>query len=760
MRNLICSLALLFSFSALHAQNYLKPYTGSNAKKLQKTEAAPSGDQLRDLAAAILQRGYSADDFPSLAKAIEQAEKDTVMVIVALNTKAFSVSDTLRRTAALWVYQGGRIKLERGVTFRIQGSFFAGPYQVFEGAGSVVFDDGAVEHVFPQWWGAVGDSATNSTAAFQKAAAAFASKGTVRVPAGVYRIDDKINFSSNTNWIAERATIVSADTNDYIFNLRRRKNIRIEGFTLNYVPHKKVRTPNTSAIFLSEVDSVEIMLNRIYFAPGMGIQCFALKNAKISFNHVEGTLADGIHVANGPNTDLGRVLWSENVIITNNTVKNAGDDKIAVVSYERPYKPKHPSYSPWRGAQLINRNIIIANNIVEGGNPNFRSRGITVLGGRDVVIDGNIVYSGCDNMMTGIMVQSAPYYAMWRSRHIIISNNRVYGNRMTTFTDDHGAIKVFGADSVDIIGNMLDWGPHTYGILLKATAEKEANGYDNTVRDVRIASNRIMNARVGVSIFSSSANCIRGVRITDNDFYNLQRSAVNAEAVEDLSFEDNQIQNCNLSATPEVGAFRANKIRGNVVVRGNIFKSSSSVRYAVELSNPEPGASFYESGNIFDLKAANGYVSFPASGWAKYMSQGSKRIHYASAAPTTGTWEVGDITFNTSAASGSNLGWVCTAAGTPGTWLTFGPIGAAVNSSTATFDPPNLAPGASTSTTITIRGAAVGDATACGFSSVKSGNWQMSAYVGAANTVTFVLTNQTGGAADLPPGTVKVQILK
>jgi hypothetical protein len=180
----------------------------------------------------------------------------------------------------------------------------------------------------------------------------------------------------------------------------------------------------------------------------------------------------------------------------------------------------------------------------------------------------------------------------------------------------------------------------------------------------------------------------------------------------------------------------------------------------VELSSPEPGASFYESGNVFDLTATNGYVAFPASGWTKYMSQGSKRIHYAPAAPTTGAWEVGDITFNTNAASGSNLGWVCTTAGTPGTWLTFAPVDLPVKTGSVKFDPPNLAPGASTSTTITVTGAAVGDVTAYGFSSVKSGNWQMSVYVSAPNTVTFVLTNHTSSAADLPLGTVKVQVLK
>lgn len=45
-----------------------------------------------------------------------------------------------------------------------------------------------------------------------------------------------------------------------------------------------------------------------------------------------------------------------------------------------------------------------------------------------------------------------------------------------------------------------------------------------------------------------------------------------------------------------------------------------------------------------------------------------------SAAPTTGTWAVGDIVYNDTPTSGGYIGWVCTAAGTPGTWKTFGLI--------------------------------------------------------------------------------------
>ena len=44
------------------------------------------------------------------------------------------------------------------------------------------------------------------------------------------------------------------------------------------------------------------------------------------------------------------------------------------------------------------------------------------------------------------------------------------------------------------------------------------------------------------------------------------------------------------------------------------------------------------------------------------------------AAPTTGTYSVGDIVWKTTPAAGGYIGWVCTTAGTPGTWKTFGAI--------------------------------------------------------------------------------------
>jgi parallel beta-helix repeat protein len=44
------------------------------------------------------------------------------------------------------------------------------------------------------------------------------------------------------------------------------------------------------------------------------------------------------------------------------------------------------------------------------------------------------------------------------------------------------------------------------------------------------------------------------------------------------------------------------------------------------------------------------------------------------APPTAGSWEVSDIVWNVSPATGRPIGWVCTVAGTPGTWRGFGVI--------------------------------------------------------------------------------------
>ena len=60
----------------------------------------------------------------------------------------------------------------------------------------------------------------------------------------------------------------------------------------------------------------------------------------------------------------------------------------------------------------------------------------------------------------------------------------------------------------------------------------------------------------------------------------------------------------------------------------------------------------------------NPSASFPAA-----------RTYFGTAAPTSGTWNRGDVVYNKFAALGGALGWKCIAAGSPGTWKIMGQAG-------------------------------------------------------------------------------------
>lgn len=75
-----------------------------------------------------------------------------------------------------------------------------------------------------------------------------------------------------------------------------------------------------------------------------------------------------------------------------------------------------------------------------------------------------------------------------------------------------------------------------------------------------------------------------------------------------------------------------------------------------------------------------------------------------------------------------------------------------------TWDPASVANGASTSTTVTVTGAAMGDYANCSFSNALSG-LMMGAEVSAANTVTCRLNNNSGGAVDLASGTLRARVI-
>jgi hypothetical protein len=103
-------------------------------------------------------------------------------------------------------------------------------------------------------------------------------------------------------------------------------------------------------------------------------------------------------------------------------------------------------------------------------------------------------------------------------------------------------------------------------------------------------------------------------------------------------------------------------------VIGNIFKSGAS---NTKDFSADTTTKLVFANNILD----KGYYIDPAVAPASVFGNvGSGNRTWITAAPIYGTWAVGDKVFFETPTSGGYIGAVCTVAGTPGTWKTFGLI--------------------------------------------------------------------------------------
>lgn len=82
----------------------------------------------------------------------------------------------------------------------------------------------------------------------------------------------------------------------------------------------------------------------------------------------------------------------------------------------------------------------------------------------------------------------------------------------------------------------------------------------------------------------------------------------------------------------------------------------------------------------------------------------------------------------------------------------------AINAST-TWNPGSIADGGMEAKDVTVTGAELGDHVLVSFS-LDVADLTLTANVTAANTVTCVLANSTGGAVDLAEGTLYIRLLK
>ena len=247
---------------------------------------------------------------------------------------------------------------------------------------------------------------------------------------------------------------------------------------------------------------------------------------------------------------------------------------------------------------------------------------------RDIIISDNVfnvnVLYNCIDMQGayGQPFEGTPQNVLVSNNDITMSDNT--SSRAINLRTFNRAV----VDSNDI--NYIGTNTTFYGIDVRG------GEYTN------ITGGMMTNAAILIGMQAGDSDIVNasiiGVSLVDHAGRGIDVSGVTSSA--DINICSNNFK----SATQ--GAVRIkNSTLNNLVVTGNV---TSALGYS-------------------ESTAVIAHVTNASNSWNSAETDGS-------AAPTGGTWAVGDRVYNTSPTAGGTMGWVCTTAGTPGTWKTFGAI--------------------------------------------------------------------------------------
>ena len=133
--------------------------------------------------------------------------------------------------------------------------------------------------------------------------------------------------------------------------------------------------------------------------------------------------------------------------------------------------------------------------------------------------------------------------------------------------------------------------------------------------------------------------------------------------------------------SPHIGQPQGIEIKGNYLYGGrntingglsNSIITNNRIDSVEKVINSDAGS----QGGIFINNILDNYTNLLDSGDYAGFSYNTQKEAQGSAAPTDGDWLVGDKVYNSSPTASGTIGWVCVAAGTPGTWKVFGIIAA------------------------------------------------------------------------------------
>jgi hypothetical protein len=310
-------------------------------------------------------------------------------------------------------------------------------------------------------FGAKGDGVTDSRAGIQKAFDYAKAHGVdVFIPAGTFLHSGTLTADGIRVFGAGDNSILKATNYGQEALYLKGNNVALTDLHMIGVGGSRLSSDASQKLVVQGSQNFAIERVHIEHTSTGAMKFNGAAYGRIVDNLIENTHADSIHMTRA----------SHDILVERNRIYHSGDDGIAVVTYGGPTAP-------------MGHSIIIRDNEVRD---NTGGRGISVLGGRDVLIEHNLVDGASDRGGAGIYI-AAEYQYNTQSVH----NVRVTGNTLIDvggLNSGHGAITLYNSqggvgivnDGITIAANDII-NPRNAGIAVIGTGEQHIVVYDNSL---------------------------------------------------------------------------------------------------------------------------------------------------------------------------------------------------------------------------------------------------------------------------------------
>ena len=214
--------------------------------------------------------------------------------------------------------------------------------------------------------------------------------------------------------------------------------------------------------------------------------------------------------------------------------------------------------------------------------------------------------------------------------------------------------------------------------------------YADVPKDVEVNGVIISNSTIdGILLMGTSAYIIERINIANTTIKTMGQDGISMRYTSDCHITNSSILSVTRNGIDVTGSSNAivsnckintSGVSSQPLIVGRQAASDNNIFSNIHISGTGNQPVYMKSGanNIFtNIIEDTTLFSVPSSYGGTdnsflYAQLAQRSILFNSAAPTAGGHWKGDICFNSNAASGQPKGWICTATGNPGTWVSLG----------------------------------------------------------------------------------------